>query len=408
MDKRILISTIVIFVIIGSLLACRSIKVVEKPVENPLSYADNYLNHILSTGQSLSIGTNGAPALTTTQPYNNVMLNWLSFAPLVETNVETISSAMANSITAHVSYDKYQIAVTRHGVGATSYTGLKKGTIPYYNGMIQVLLVKANAESLGKIYRVIGVTTIHGESDHLAGSGLYYEGYLVEWQRDYENDIKSITGQVGTIPMFTDQMSSYTGLNSATSEIPLAQLSAYENNPTKIILVGPKYFLNYSDSAHLTNTSYRWLGEYYGKVIKKVIVDKQTWKPLMPERIVRNSNIIYVQFSVPVPPLVFDTSLVLAKPNYGFEYYDDSSSASIINIEIINSDTVKITLNTRPTGSNQRLRYAYTGTAGAYPGAQSLGSARGNLRDSDSTSSLYGNTLYNWSVHFDKAITSYP
>jgi hypothetical protein len=408
MSKRILVSALVIFVIIGSILACPSINGVEKPVANPVSYADNYLNHILSTGQSLSIGTNGAPALTTTQPYNNVMLNCLSLSPLVETNVETISSAMANSITAHVSYGKYQIAVTRNGVGATPYAGLKKGTIPYYNGLMQVLLVKANAEALGKIYRVIGVTTIHGESDQLAGNGPYYEGYLVEWQHDYEKDIESITGQTGTIPMFTDQMSSYTGYNSATSEIPLAQLSAYENNPQKIVLVGPKYFLNYSDSAHLTNTSYRWLGEYYGKVIKKVVVDKQTWRPLLPERIVRNSNIIYIQFSVPVPPLVLDTSLILAKKNYGFEYYDDSSSASITNVEIINSDTVKITLNTRPIGSNQRLRYAYTGTAGAYPGAQSLGSSRGNLRDSDSTASIYGNTLYNWAVHFDKAITSYP
>ena len=70
-----------------------------------------------------------------------------------------------------------------------------------------------------------------------------------------------------------------------------------------------------------------------------------------------------------------------------------------------NSDTVKVTLNTTPTGSNQKLRYAYTGTPGAQPGAQISGSVKGNLRDSDNTPSLYGNTLYNWSVQFDKVIT---
>ena len=373
----------------------------------PVDVPRGYLNHILSTGQSLSIGLNGSPALTTTQPYSNVMLNGSSLTPLVESSVETMSSAMANSITSQADGNNYQVGVTRNGVSATDYAGLKKGTTPYANGIAQVNNMFADATALGEPYRVIGVTTIHGESDHLDGTSLaQYEADLVEWQNDYETDIKAITGQINNIPLFTDQMSSQTYYNSSTSVIPFAQLAASEDNPGKIVLVGPKYFLNYSDGVHLTNTSYRWLGEYYGKVIKKVVVDKQAWVPLSPEQIARNENVIYAKFNVPSGPIVFDTSLVSARANYGFEYFDNSSSASISNVEIINSDTVKITLNTTPTGANQRLRYAYTGTPGVHAGAQIAGSVGGNLRDSDSTTSLSGDTLYNWSVQFDKPITS--
>lgn len=366
----------------------------------------NYLNHILSTGQSLSVGHNGAPALSTTQPYTNKMLSGTSLVDLVEATVETMSSALANIMTSLSAGVDYQSVVTRHGVSGTAYAGLKKGTAPYNNGMTQATNVKNAAIALGRVSKVIAVTSVHGESDHIAGNGSSYESYLVEWQNDYNTDVKLITGQTDDIPLFIDQMSSWTGYDDTTSLVPIAQLSASINNPGDIILVGPKYFLNYSDSAHLTNSSYRKLGEYYGKVIKKVVIDNETWLPLSPDTVVRTGNIIYANFHVPEGQLVFDTTLVVARTNYGFEYYDSTSSATISSVEILDTDTVKVTLSNTPTGSDQRLRYAYTGVSGTRPGAQFSGSAAGNLRDTDSTVSLYGNTLYNWAVHFDEVITS--
>src|SRR5258708_871587 len=372
-------------------------------------FASAFFYHILSTGQSLSIGYLGSPALTITQPYNNKMLTGSSIPliPLVEgnNNFESMSSSMANSITSAVAGNDYDIIVTRHGVGATAYSGLKKGTAPYSNGITQVNNAKYYSGVLGKLYKVTAVTTIHGESDILAGTTqAQYEADLVEWQNDYETDVRAITGQADAIPMFTDQVSSWSGLGFTTSVIPYAQLAASEDYPGKVILVGPKYFFDYVHIAHLNNLSYRWLGEYYGKVYKKVVIDGVKWTPLSPKEIVRDGNIIYVQFNVPVPPITFDTTAVDLKSNYGFEYADDNSSASIMSVQIFNYDTVKITLSTTPTGANQKLRYAYTGTIGANPGAHVDGSPRGNLRDNDNTPSLYGNKLYNWSVHFDKTI----
>ncbi len=376
----------------------------------------DYVNQILSTGQSLSVGIASTPALTTTQPYSNLMLSGGaggigaggSFIPLVESSVETISSSMANTITANDTGNDFDVAVSLHGVSGYTYSQLKKGTGPYSTAMTQVTNAKSAALTLGRTSRVIGVTTIHGETDNYNGvSGATYQGYLEEWQHDYETDVKAITGQNGSIPLFLCQMSSFMSsyANDATSEIPIYQLKAAEDNPGEIILVAPKYFFNYSDRHHLTGASSRWLGEYYGKVIKKVVIDHESWRPLTPDSAVRTANIIYVNFHVPAGVLTFDTTLVSPRTNKGFEYYDSTASATISSVSILDSDTVQITLSGTPTGSNQRIRYAYTGVPGTDTGGQNAGSAAGNLRDSDPYPSLYGNTLYNWAVHFDQAVT---
>jgi peptidoglycan hydrolase-like protein with peptidoglycan-binding domain len=370
-----------------------------------------YMNQILSTGQSLAVGSFGTPALTTTQPYSNVMLSGSSLIPLVEPatgaqpGVESMSSAMANSITAAVPGNAYQIAVTLNGVGATDYNGLKQGTTPYANGLSEISAVDATTTAAGQPHKVVAITAVHGESDMVDGtSQAQYEADLVQWQSNYQTDAEAITGQTGIIPFFTDQTSSQTAFNFATSGIPLAQLAASVDNPTKIYLVEPKYFYQYVDGIHLVPTSYRKMGEYFGKVMKKVLVDGQQWVPLSPKTIVRSGNAIYAKFNVPVGPLQFDTTLVSARTNKGFEYSDSNSSASISSVALVASDTVKITLNTTPTGTNQMLGYAFTGTSGALAGATSTGSIGGNLRDSDTTVGLYGDTLYNWSVQFDQAI----
>ena len=135
--------------------------------------------------------------------------------------------------------------------------------------------------------------------------------------------------------------------------------------------------------------------------MKQVLVDHAAWDPLKPVKITRSGAIITVKFAVPVPPLVIDTTRVLAQTNYGFEYADDAASATINGVSVVSGDTITITLSTTPTGANPRLRYAYTGVSGAWAGCNQAGSARGNIRDSDTTPSLYGNNLYNWLVHFD-------
>ena len=251
----------------------------------PFVFVHRDINHVLGTGQSLSVGSQGTPFLTTTQPYDNITFvtgvlsggtGLTSFIPLVEgdgAGVETLSSSFANLITklarevvfvgGPAGKNGHDLLVSAHGVGGTAYVGLKKGTAPFTNGMAQVTAGKTLAAAAGKSYVVRAVTNVHGESDHVAKNAAY-QANLLEWQKDYETDVRAMTGQAEPIPMFETQISSWTRYNTTTSAIPMQQLGAHVAAPGKVILVGAKYHLEYvTDGVHLTASGYRHMGEYY-------------------------------------------------------------------------------------------------------------------------------------------------
>jgi len=107
----------------------------------------------------------------------------------------------------------------------------------------------------------------------------------------------------------------------------------------------------------------------------------------------------------------YQTALVSVGPS-GFEYRDTDGggdpwrcSTWITDVQLESTNQVRITLNQAPLGKNRYLRYAGV----ALP--QSLGGRggpeagpRGCLRDEDPAPSLYGETLYNWCVHFDERV----
>lgn len=381
----------------------------------PKHYA---VNHVLSTGQSLSVGSQGTPVLSTMQPFDNRMLNTgvrtsatpaTSFLPLVESGVETMSSALANLV-ADVAMsevlvglpapnDKHRVLVSCHGIGGTAYVGLKKGTAAFTAGIAQVTQAKAIADAAAETYVVRVLTNVHGESDHIAMNATYAND-LAEWQANYETDVKAITGQTEAIPMLHTQMSSWTKYGQATSAIPIQQLSASVASNGKLVMVGPKYNIAYvADGVHLTSAGYQHMGEYYAKVYRRIVLEGKKWEPLRPLSVTRVGDEIRVKFLVPVPPLVFDTFTVSNPGNFGFEYADDSATPPTITaVTLEGADTVRIKLSAAPTGANPSVRYAYTGTIGARAGATS--GPRGNLRDSDTSKSRFGNKLENWAVHF--------
>lgn len=392
----------------------------------PFVFVHRDINHVLGTGQSLSVGSQGTPFLTTTQPYDNITFvtgvlsggtGLTSFIPLVEgdgAGVETLSSSFANLVTklareivfvsGPAGKNGHDLLVSAHGVGGTAYVGLKKGTTPFSNGMAQVTAGKALAAAAGKSYVVRAVTNVHGESDHIAKNA-GYQANLLEWQKDYETDVKAITGQSDPIPMFETQISSWTRYNTTTSTIPTQQLGAHVAAPGKVILVGAKYHLEYvADGVHLTAAGYQHMGEYYAKAYRHVVLEGKTWEPVRPKTITRAGAVITVKMHVPVPPLVMDTTLVSDPGNFGFEYRDDSGAAApaISSVAITGADTVTITLAAAPTGANKRLGYAWTGTLGARGGATT--GPRGNLRDSDVTPSRGGYDLSNWCIHFEDVV----
>lgn len=388
-------------------------------------YVHRDVNHILSTGQSLSVGAVGSPPLSTTQPYANTMFSrgvmpgatmLTAFAPLTEgtppggvgPNVETMSSGLANLVTKMAREEllvgqpnpSHDMLVSVHGIGGTAYVGLKKGTSAFTAGIAQAQAAFDLTKAMNKSYIVRVTTTVHGESDHVAGN-TNYEANLLEWQSDYEKDVQAITGQIDAIPMLQTQMSSWTKYNSATSLIPSAQLAAHRNSNGKVVLVGPKYHLAYAaDGVHLTNAGYIHMGEDYAKAYRRIVLEGERWEPVRPLTVTRDGAVLTVKFAVPAPPLVLDTTLVKDPGSFGFEVFEvGAQPTTITKVEITGPDTVTITLSKAP-GANARLRYAFRGVSGAVAGPQT--GARGNLRDSDATPSRNGNKLYNWCVHFDE------
>jgi hypothetical protein len=423
-----------------------------------ITYPDrsHTIHHIILTGQSLSNGITEYPMpfpscdskinpsfspqapLSTTQPFGNVMLNdysgndpyatdislQYSFTPLVEKQyppdcgTESPASGMANEIS--FLNPEYQTLVTKNAVNAASFALIQKGTNPYIRGLNQIRTAQRIAKQMNKPYEVSAVVMIHGETDNAAGlSANAYKQNLKNILRDYNTDIRSITGQKKSIPLITDQ-TSWAGDHI---RLALGQLQAEKENPGKIILVGPKYQFDYvcdrddmmNIGVHLTNYSYRRLGEYFGKVYKKVVIDRVSWIPLSPQSIHIHDSIISVIFHVPTLPIKIDTIQVDFKKNYGFEFYQEGNTTTVIKtVKIVGDDQIQISLNETPSGKNMRLRYAYSTDYGIPPnsdsfqntcaGAHQIGSARGNIRDSDSTKSLSGNQLENWLVHFDEPI----
>jgi hypothetical protein len=384
------------------------------PVTHTPGVSPAGINHVLITGQSLAIGYAGSPALTTTQPYSNVTLNspYAAFTPLVEGsqalngNVETIGSALGNTMTSLSTGQSYVAAVTNDGRNGLSYAQMAKGTAPYADGIAQLTAAKGLAQTQGTLYRVAAIAAVHGETDQGTGiSAAAFEADMVQWQQNYQADAQAISGQTTPVPLFLDQVSSWGYSQLAVPTVALGQLAAAEDQPGSIVMVGPKYQYHYADGIHLDNLGYRQEGEQFGKVMKQVLVDGAPWKPLSPKTIARSGTSVTVQFNVPQPPLRFDTTTVLPKNAMGFEYSDGSAcSPYITSAQITAADTVTLTLSGLPNGASESVRYAYTTAPGSFSGKDQPGAARGNLKDSDGTHSLYGNDLSNWAVSFNKPV----
>lgn len=398
----------------------RSVQVLDGPPAVPFTYYR--VNHILSTGQSLAVGDQGTPVLSTIQPFSNLMFNTgvlaggtglSTFVPLVELGVETMSSGLANLVSQLARQqvfkgeappkDSHDLLVSGSGMGGAAYTELKQGTVPFLQSLAQVKAAKLITEALGHSYVVRAVTVVHGEQDHSLDNTKYGLD-LIAWQADYEKGILAITGQTEPVPMLQTQVSSWTAYGDETSDIPGAQLAASIKNPAKIVLVGPKYFLPYcSDGVHLTNEGYREMGEHYAKVYRRLIMEGKGWEPLRPTGVTRKGAVITISFHVPSPPLVLDTQLVSDPGSKGFEYWDSSPVSPLITSVTVDGPTrVRITLAEVPTAKVKRIRYAFSGKPGNNAGP--LSGPRGNLRDSDATPSRHGYKLYNWAIHFEHPV----
>jgi hypothetical protein len=405
------------------------------------------LHHILITGQSLSMGYGAGSAISTTDPFANERFSGpggvnavtndasgITLVPLTETvlsgNGETIANGMADSITAAAravisdnpsGLTSYDCLVSGSGVGGEPYLSIcgptddpPGGTASYQEFVSQIVTGKALAPSG---YFVPCVSVIHGETDDVNRNNVGQIDYLtalLHWQSDLQAAVHANTTQTGTIPFMLAQTSGWPASGFATPWSATRQLAAALQYPSQFVLVCPEYFLPHTSAAltgpidsygsgdyHLIADGYRWMGEHFGKVFRRVFLEGKPWLPLVPLEITRTGSVIAIDFHNPSgTALVFDTTHIANPGNYGFEYFDGSSvgtpSATITGVafDAVIPNRVNVTLSSMPSGANKRIRYAYTGVVGT--GHNNVGPGvgpRGCLRDSDPTLSYYTSTV---------------
>jgi hypothetical protein len=398
----------------------------------------NPLYVITEGGQSLATGSMGIPALSTTQPYNNVMLSpGVSYSappliPLVEgtlgydgTNyVETTSSGMANYLAA--ANGGLHFGVGLHGNDGSAYAQIAPGTSPYLRGVAQLQAFKSATSANNRTFIPLGEVLTHGETDYVNLNATYisdsnphtvYEADLEAYQAALLASVQTISPTTSTYPLILSQMSS-----GRTGDMAQAQWQACTDNPTTIYCATSKYFLTAAarSNIHLNNISDKILGEYYAKAIQSIMTNGG-WTPLQMTDTTLSGDVVTVNFSIPALPLALDTTTVWPHANYGFEYTDASGGQTIDSVGLAGTPPQRVTVSlSGAPGKNAWLGYALTCPAGGIDYCMSGNHAiasdanfvGGNIRDSDCavSPSITGSgfPLCNWLISGKIPIPSAP
>ncbi|WP_192941019.1 phage head-binding domain-containing protein [Morganella morganii] len=369
---------------------------------------------ILVTGQSLAEGGVGNNVFPPVMSCMNYCAKTLSLGPIMYSD-NTIGSdiiGVKEPIRASVSTTLTDGLITRciadnayisgQAWGGKKYVDIKKnGNTDLYN---KCLAQATRFKALRPSINYGAVVVIHGEADGYVNNTNYAEN-IIEWQKDFNADISSITGQKNKIPMFLCQTATAGGygwnggINDMNFQSPIQQLIAHESKGD-VFMVCSKYHLKYADHAHITNESQAVLGEYYAKAMDSYY-STGSWEPCRPVSIIQSGTSITIKFTGVEDGLVFDVSAVKPAENKGFAFSDDSG-AEIIDVAISGKDSVVISLSKTPTTSKV-LAYAYHNGAGGSANQVSGLGDRGNLRGtSKQTSKTTGLNLHNWCVIFRK------
>ena len=416
------------------------------PVNNQLSlqmrnFVPAQINHHIGDGQSLSIGTATAMALSVTQPYSN-----LTFAsgptkaigdsgynptliPLVESNsVESPTSGILNGFvrriveTGGVATD-YPMLGTASGVGGQRVSALTDETL-FTRLRQHVTDAKAAATAQGKTYGVSSISWIQGEAD-ITGSLWtraidYYQRYLALMTKIRQVAIDA-SGQSYLPTIYSYQTAAHSYYQKRYLGIAIAQWRASVEHPD-ICLATPAYRLPHTtDNLHLTAEGSWLLGEYIGRAMYWTMVKGQKWRPLEPISVSWNGSHIDVKFHVPCKPIQLSTLICSQAVNQGFDIWTNGSvydsgatsnddqllSTAIQNVTILDEETVRIHLNNAVTIPDNAVLSYGRGRAGDPAVAGPAAGARGNIMDShglfDVATSPLGTVLplYNVSVYFE-------
>lgn len=354
------------------------------------------LNHFISYGQSLSLGVQGRPIISTTQPFRNVKFvggvrgngDFSSTTPLIEDLInlqvpshsggETPCSGTANyaSILAWklsgINPQSSIILASAPGRGARQITELNKGSEQYDQYLLEHI---TGGKLLNESYALQAIGWLQGETD--LDLGHTYETYKPLYDqiiKDINNDARSISGQEFDVAFISYQLSYKTLISNAVSR---TQFDAFKDR--RAYLSCPMYrFTPNTDRIHTTNVMYKLIGAYQGRVYHQIVVEKRSPDWLEPISATISGDVVSVKFSVPTMPIMFNVDDLPITQDYGFAVVDVSGNKATISEIVASGDSVFITLPAGFEASFVRYGYDYA------PAVNFVSASGGNLTDSTS------------------------
>lgn len=389
---------------------------------------------VLTIGQSLSIGARGQPALTTTargdsrawmfnggtcphihaDPGNlNTQIDDSRLASRVahveadftdgagDTFGETVGRGFVDTFFAEGVRDESFFTV--NGRGATAYSGMAINTEHFSNGIL--MLERAKALCPGPVF-LAAIVVVHGSKDSF-DNNVNYAADLKQWCADYRRYARLMLGQTWDPPAFVSQVSNlnYQDASAGSRAVALAQVQACHEDPN-LHLIGPRYSFEHFDTVHLAAAGYKSMGGQAGRAHLEYRRDGSEYA-LQPTAATLAGSTVTITFGgVPTGGLVFDTTLVGAKANMGFE----AIGATVSSVTITGTNTVDVVCSAPPTAIEIGMQQTGNVAGPGLTGAQS-GSARTNLRTNEANPRWAAHTVldsFPWSPPAEDAPPAAP
>lgn len=390
---------------------------------------------IIGYGQSLSRGINSIPAISTSQPYSNIMIasgtkirngdagyNPTSFVPLVAktegTEGEDPVVALCNGLVRRAVADgevatDWSFLGTSPGRSARSVEELGPSADfnAFYNKMVRYVQDAKNlADATGKSFSCWAYCWDQGESNYAGStftkSPYQYAQLMLALFDTLSKQVVAITGQEFQPYIFSYQVGGHRFYGVDKNTIALSQWRISRERPDFVLAV-PVYAIPVvTDDVHLTNEGSWLLGEYRSRAMYQTMIRRSgKWRPLEPIKVDWQADHIDVKFHVPSGPLVLDTAICAQAVNMGFDVREGDAVVDIITgVTVVGDDTVRIAIS-RAANATAVLTYARGRPTDPNRSGPLVG-PRGNLRDSqglqDTAVSPLGNTfaLHNPCVMF--------
>lgn len=230
---------------------------------------------------------------------------------------KTPHTSMAEQITAMLKERGQAPVTTVHTCVARSGEAMVRirkagGTNSYKASMYEAKALTRIAKQEKQRLEYDAIIMTHGETD--AGFGNQeYEQQLFSFHDDYIKDLQAITGQRHPPVLIMSQQNTCPTdpRDIRPSPVIQAQWRAQLKAPKMMICAGPKYQYGYhQDGLHFAEPSYNRLGEKYGEVYFRTVIEGQHFLPVSPREVVFEApQTINVKLNVPNPPLRWDDRL---------------------------------------------------------------------------------------------------